>query len=384
MNPKLNQGELELRGGPPEGAHEKRGDRLDARAGHGSRIPSLDGLRAISILLVILAHLSGSPGFVDFGPLSSDAMGNLGVRTFFVISGFLITSLLLKEESKYGHLRLRDFYVRRIARIFPAFYVYLLVLGAAAGTGLIMLQSRDLIEGATYTVDYFPWSSQSNYVRHIWSLSVEEQFYLLWPATLAALGVLRARYFAIFIVIASPFYRLMVWWLVPAFVPTMDRRFDCIADCIAVGCLLACANRDLASQPRYRKFLESFAFGLVPIAVIIAALSANHPKIYYGVGQTVINIGLALVIHRSVLRPDSLLGRFLNSGPMVYVGTLSYSLYLWQQLFLSEQNGAWRIAFPYNLVWALGAALLSFYVVEQPLRAAITARFQTRPRSGIS
>jgi peptidoglycan/LPS O-acetylase OafA/YrhL len=349
---------------------------LDVSTGNGSRIPSLDGLRAISILLVILAHLSSRPGFVDFGPLLGNAMGDLGVRTFFVISGFLITSLLLKDKATYGRIRLREFYVRRIARIFPAFYVYILVLTGAAGMGFIVLKSKDLVEAATYTVDYFNWSSQSNYVRHIWSLSVEEQFYLLWPVALVSLGVIRARCCAAFIVVASPFYRLIVWWFIPAFIPTIDRRFDCIADCIAVGCLLASVGRDLASQPRYMSFLNSFVFGLVPIAVVTAALAANHPKIYYGAGQTVINIGLALVIHRSVVLKDSLSGVFLNSVPVAYVGTLSYSLYLWQQPFLSEQVGSWRFAFPYNLVLTSGAALFSFYIVERPLRSAITARFQ--------
>jgi peptidoglycan/LPS O-acetylase OafA/YrhL len=192
--------------------------------------------------------------------------------------------------------------------------------------------------------------------------------------------VLRARFLATFIVVASPFYRLIVWRLIPPFIPTIDRRFDCIADCIAVGCLLACMGRDSASKPRYMSFLNSFAFGIVPITVITAALTANHPKIYYGVAQTVINIGLALVIHRSVLLKDSLFSQFLNSVPMAYVGTLSYSLYLWQQLFISEQVGVWRFDFPYNLVLTSGAALLSFYVVEQPLRSAITARFQKSPR----
>ena len=349
---------------------------LDASSGHSSRIPSLDGLRAISILLVILAHLSGNPGFVDFGPLLANAMGDLGVRTFFVISGFLITSLLLKDKAEHGRIRLRDFYVRRIARIVPAFYVYLLVLAAAAGMGLIILKSKDLAEAATYTVDYFTWSTQSNYVRHIWSLSVEEQFYLIWPVALLSLGALSARYCATFVVVASPFYRLCVWWLIPTFIPTLDRRFDCIADCIAVGCLLAIVGGALASKPRYMSFLNSFGFGLVPIAVITAALAANHPKIYYGIAQTVINVGLALVIHRSVLLRESTCGMFLNSAPVAYVGTLSYSLYLWQQPFLGEQVGSWRNVFPYNLVLTCGAALFSFYIVEQPFRSAITARFQ--------
>ena len=351
---------------------------LDASTRHGSRIPSLDGLRAISILLVILAHLSGSYRFFDLGSLLSNAMGELGVRTFFVISGFLITSLLLKDKMTYGRIVLRDFYVRRIARIFPAFYVYLLVLTAAAGLGLIVLKSKDLAEAATYTVDYFAWSTQSNYVRHIWSLSVEEQFYLIWPSALVFLGVVRARYCAAFIVVASPFYRLIVWWVIPSFRSTLDRRFDCVADCIAVGCLLASVGSNLAFRPRYMSFLNSFVFGLVPIIVITAALAANHPKIYYGAAQTVINIGLALMIHRSILLKTSWSGVFLNSVPVAYIGTLSYSLYLWQQPLLSEQAGVWRFAFPYNLVLTFGAALFSFYAVEQPLRSAITARFQKR------
>jgi len=371
----MSRAALQLERSPSEQVPGTRGEPLDAVRGHGFRIPSLDGLRAISILLVILSHLSGSPGFLEFGPLLSDAMGNLGVRTFFVISGFLITSLLLKEESKKGHT-LRDFYIRRMARIFPAFYAYLAVLGAAAALGFIVLRPHDLLQAASYTVDYFSWSSQSNYIRHIWSLSVEEQFYLLWPAVLIGLGALRSRYVAMFVVVASPFYRLMVWWLIPAFVATIDRRFDCIADCIAVGCLLACWHRSLASRRRYMSFLNSISFVVVPLAVIASAFSTNHPKVYYGAGQTIINIGLALVIHRSVLLEHSVFSRFLNTAPMAYVGKLSYSLYLWQQLFLSEQGAAWRAPFPYNLVGAAAAACLSFYVVEQPLRRAITARFQ--------
>src|SRR5437899_153044 len=107
------------------------------------KIPSLDGLRAISIGMVLVAHLFGTPALREMH-LNQES-GVLGVRVFFVISGFLITSLLLKEIEKTGTLSLRSFYVRRTLRIFPAFYVYVLSIGGFAWLSLILLRPNDLL-----------------------------------------------------------------------------------------------------------------------------------------------------------------------------------------------------------------------------------------------
>src|SRR4051812_33530313 len=143
------------------------------------RIPSLDGLRAISIAFVLFAHLAGTRNFpasrvvgkiVDFGAL--------GVHVFFVISGYLITRLLLEELERRQRISLGRFYLRRTLRIFPPYYAFILALVAAQALGWLQLASRDVMHAMTYTSNYY--LERSWFTGHTWSLSVEEQFYLLW------------------------------------------------------------------------------------------------------------------------------------------------------------------------------------------------------------
>ena len=159
-------------------------------------LPSLDGLRAVSIFLVLVAHSSvcvGCPKIVSaFFP--ELAMGALGVRTFFVISGFLITSLLIKEEHKEGFISLSAFYRRRVLRIFPAYYFYLLfVLIVGCFVPAFRAPWSTYVSAATFTTRIWGyWGNvwqfhQSWFLIHTWTLSVEEQFYLLWPACLVFL-----------------------------------------------------------------------------------------------------------------------------------------------------------------------------------------------------
>src|SRR5215831_9782405 len=168
------------------------------------RIPSLDGLRAISILLVVAGHSfdeGRSPLLFElFGHL-----GNYGVRIFFIISGFLITTLLLKEYTKTETISLRSFYLRRALRIFPAFYVYVAVICILAVLGVVSLLRGDVLHAVTYTMNYH--TTRGWYLNHIWSLSVEEQFYLIWPAALLFAGPGRAPRIALATVILAPFIR---------------------------------------------------------------------------------------------------------------------------------------------------------------------------------
>jgi peptidoglycan/LPS O-acetylase OafA/YrhL len=323
-------------------------------------IPSLDGLRAISILLVIAAH-AGVLG------TQSDVLGSLGVRVFFVISGFLITSILLKEIVATGSVNLRRFYVRRTLRIFPAFYTFLAVLALLHVTGVIDLNPFDLTRAGLYVTNYFPWDSQSVFVRHTWSLSNEEQFYLLWPACLAFAGAKRSARIAFAVILLVPCVRMAIVLANGSPVATIDRRFDCVADALATGCLLACVLAYLAANRRYLRFLSSPAFALAPILVIGAALTNLHPHVYFFVSQTVMNIGIAVCIDRCIRHPHDIAGKLLNSPPLRWIGSMSYSLYLWQQIFVSEGPEWWR-AFPLNLALALAAAAASYYLIEGPFQ----------------
>lgn len=329
------------------------------------RIPSLDGLRAVSIAFVLFAHLAGTRNF----PVS-EAVGNFwglgefGVRVFFVISGFLITGLLLNELDRSGRISLSRFYFRRTLRIFPPYYALLAAIFLAASYGALTLAPHDVAHTLTYTSNYY--SGRSWFVGHTWSLSVEEQFYLLWPAVLIVLGRRKGLIAAAIFALACPVMRLIEWELFRSMSAGIGTRFETIADAIAAGCLLAGLRPRLHALAEYRRFLESPAFIAVPVVTLLANLTHDHPVVYFGAGMTVTNLGIALSIDWCVTNSRGLIGSVLNARPLVVVGWLSYSLYLWQQPFLDRTSSSPLTAFPLNLLLAVSLAILSYVAVERP------------------
>jgi len=329
------------------------------------RIPSLDGLRAISILLVLFSHLAGTGGFPVSAAASNPwALGSLGVTVFFVISGFLITGLLLEELRRTDRIRLGRFYFRRTLRIFPPYFAFLIALAIASAAGWITLNSGDLLSSATYTSNYH--DARSWFVGHTWSLSVEEQFYLLWPAVLLLARTRRAVVVAAATLLLVPIIRVAEWELFRAAGYGIGHRFETIADALAAGCLLACVRPHLHASPLYMRLLSSPAFVLVPIAAILANLTHDHPLVLMGAGLTVINVCLALCVDWAVTFHEGRVGRVLNAAPVVFIGWISYSLYLWQQPFLHRDSSAWFAQFPTNIGLTVIAALASYYAVERP------------------
>lgn len=335
-----------------------------ARTSDG-RIPSLDGLRAISISLVLVAHLAGTRNF----PLSESVgnfwgLGEFGVRVFFVISGFLITGILLDELHASGQISLRRFYFRRTLRIFPPYFVLLAALFAAAAYGTLTLSPHDVAHTVTYTSNYY--AARSWYVGHTWSLSVEEQFYLLWPAVLLLVGPRKALIAAGLFVLACPAIRLAEWELLRSFSAGIGTRFETIADAIAAGCLLAGLRPQLHALGAYRRLLDSKAFVAIPILALLANITRDHPLVYFGGGIAIANISIALTIDWCVTHERGVIGSMLNATPLVVVGWLSYSLYLWQQPFLDRSSTSLVTAFPLNILLATGLAVLSYVAVERP------------------
>ncbi|HEY7376986.1 MAG TPA: acyltransferase [Polyangia bacterium] len=339
------------------------------------RIPSLDGLRALSIGLVILSHLNGTGGFITSEEIGRWHLGTLGVRVFFVISGFLITTLLLEEVDRTGAISLRGFYMRRFFRIFPAFYALCLVLFALNAARLITLHHGDVLAAATYTMNYH--HDRSWYVGHLWSLAVEEQFYLLWPALLVFVGIGRGHRMALAVLLIAPLLRIGLG-VFPAFRAGIGESFPTVADALATGCLLATAGPALARAPRWRSFLAGRAWWLAPLAVAVFA-RVPFTKVGWLVGETVMNVGIAVIIARTIEQPGDRLGKLLNSRPLVWVGTLSYSIYLWQQMFLNRHGSSIAQAFPLNLTLALLAACASYYLIERPF---LLARHTLEKRPG--
>ena len=336
-----------------------------SQASHG-RVAAIDGLRGLAILSVVLAHCFGIPGFPFPASILSNALGNLGVRLFFVLSGFLITSLLLSEEMRSGTISLSGFYLRRSFRIFPAFYVYLGIVAFLAALGIIQLSRHSFLTAAVYLSNYIPYYSAEHEVRHFWSLAVEEQFYLLWPLLFLLLRSKR-KTLLLSVLVVLPVWRILIYshtaW---GFAETIDRRFDAVADTLATGCLLAVLNARPEQITNLRRLVDSpWRFAILSVGVL-TAFTAERPRTYYGVGQTVINLCLAVLIDRVVRWPDSQMAKFFRASWLVFTGRISYSLYLWQQIFL-RQGLPDTIWVPLAVPFSFMAAYVSFRVIEQPM-----------------
>ncbi len=330
--------------------------------GESRRIPSLDGIRAVSILLVVGWHLSFSGTAPWLAQLWRIDPGNLGVRVFFVISGYLITSLLLAEHARTGTIDLRRFYIRRAFRIMPAFYVFLGAMALTTALGIVEAPGLSIVRAATYTANYakdLGWT-----VGHTWSLAVEEQFYLLWPGLIVLLGLRRSFRGAAFMLMLSPSLRAIA--ILSGHWPDRPRySFECVADALATGCLLAYGRSWLWDRAAYRRVLEKREMALWPVAIAtLAAISVRWERFGAIVGISLINIAIAVWIDWCLRFPNSWVGRILNARPIAFVGVLSYSIYLWQQPFLREGR---TFRFPLSILCIAAVAITSYYVIERPV-----------------
>jgi len=321
-----------------------------------SRIPSLDGLRAISIALVVIGHWAELRYHSDI----AGAFANLGVRIFFIISGFLITTLLLKEHSKTATISLREFYIRRAYRILPAAYVFMLAAFAIFWRDLRWIH---MAAAALYLANFdftHPW-----FLGHLWSLSVEEQFYFLWPGVLKKwfrhrVGIL------ISVVAFAPVYRIACHFL--GLHGRADETFPAVADILAIGCLLALFNNRVPRIKAIWATLMIFPVVLVPIYLGVWRFQVTPVLLF--VLWPLLHLSIAGLLAHAVQRAYWI----LNLKPVVWLGKISYSLYLWQQLFVfGEHPRPWYFILP-----AVAMAGASYYLVEQPMLRLRERRVEKR------
>ena len=256
---------------------------------------------------------------------------------------------------------MRLFYARRALRLYPAFFLLVFFLMVMQRMGLIALHPGDLLAAFTYTVNFR--MNNSWYIGHLWSLSVEEQFYLMWPIVLALGGRKGAGKQAGTVVLLAPVARIIT-----ARLGLPGAISPCVADSLACGCLVAICSNDLEQWPLYtaRMWASKYFLPAPPSLVLFACNWSRKYTMGTTLGLSVINLLLAIVVHRCVaLRSKT--AAFLSFRPLVWFGLLSYSLYLWQQFFLNGHS-TWVIChFPFNLLLAVLAAITSYYCVERPL-----------------
>ncbi len=316
-------------------------------------------------MLVLFSHLMGTMNFPigedDFHEIGD--LGMLGVRVFFVISGFLITSLLISEHARTGKVSLTGFYARRAFRIFPAFYAFILAMVVADQLGAITVHFPDVAHAVSYTTNYH--YDRSWELGHIWSLSVEEQFYLVWPAVFLLAGPRHVGKVAIAMVLAAPLFRVAAWFTMPHRDDVIYEAYPCVMDAIAVGSVLACYRTKLDGWARYQRFLRSPWFLVVPAAVLWANTQGWF-ALDYTLKISVQNVAIALIVDRCVRVTDGPVFAVLNLRACAWLGTMSYSLYLWQEPFLNHNAHTSMTTWPINVVLAVLCAVGSYYLVERP------------------
>lgn len=333
-------------------------------------IPTLDGWRAVAILLVLFDHggdsISAFLHYLFSIPLPQSLLhrGQMGVYIFFGLSGYLITSRLLLEQRAQGRISLSNFYIRRLFRVFPPMWAYLLIAGLLAWLQVIPVRGDQWISAATFLTNYN--ADRGWYVGHFWSLCVEEHFYLLWPAALVFLNTRRALLAALALTLAIPVWRHIVTNTgITGFESNLYSRTDLVLDTLLVGSAAAI----LMEHHRFRTLLERLpSFTLyVAGAGVLATILLRGDLIRLPQSSLLVLLMLLTITHAA-----SLPGRILEHPLLRWIGRLSYSLYLWQQLFLVwpglEAPALHPFqTFPLNIAATLACAIPSYYLLEKPL-----------------
>jgi peptidoglycan/LPS O-acetylase OafA/YrhL len=353
------------------------------------RLPSLDGWRAVSILLVLGSH---NPRVFDF-PQRLDRLfmwsfdGGLGVRFFFVISGFLITFLLLKEHGQTGGINLKNFYFRRALRILPVYFAFLLVMLCLQLFTVWHQEPVTWLGNVTFLTNVLPGNWNTG---HLWSLAVEEQFYILWPVLLCLIGRPAGSNRRLYLVLAIPLVTAPICRVIgyerlepPLFHSFFEgHSFFTNFDSLAIGCI---AGVVFAESGRVAGMLGSRPQMLLVTALFLLAVPYVLGKLLIcgiftvPLGDSCEAAGLGLILLQSVWHPR--LFQPLAWLPVAQLGVLSYSIYIWQQLFCTNPKdfgfvNPTLMSFPFWMVGAIGAAAISYYCLERPL---LNLRSRLRP-----
>jgi peptidoglycan/LPS O-acetylase OafA/YrhL len=331
-------------------------------------VPELDGLRGIAIIAVLIHH--------QLTPFSLKG-GFLGVDLFFVLSGFLITGLLLTEFENARSISLRNFYMRRILRLGPALILYLVAcLAVAYHIQLISMtrQIKLIVIALLYSTNWrmaFEWDSVLDPTAIIWSLSIEEQFYMIWP--LLFFGCLALKLRRRFIIaglgltILAVMLHRSVLFNEGAYMTRLYYGTDTRADALLMGCLIALVPITIVGARTKRWLNVASVFFAAGLAYLMVASSFSDAFLYRG-GFTGIAFLACMVIFVAANSPPRMLSVALRWGPLRWFGRISYGLYLWHWLVVNNTSlyylGYWE---PWaRLAIALGIASASFYLVETP------------------
>jgi peptidoglycan/LPS O-acetylase OafA/YrhL len=309
----------------------------------------------------------------DYWSRNRTEWGAFGVDIFFGLSGILITSLLVRGWEEGGSISLKAFYRRRALRIMPAYFTFL-----ATVTALGMWRSdREVWSCLLFWRNYLP-SPAGSVTTPLWSLAVEEHFYLLWPSMLVLVRRKYATNVAAGAAMAVGIWRMIesaAGWDLFAGVPAHFRT-DLRLDCLLWGCAVALVMRE---NPTCLTRPGSWVwFAVAAVGILCGAY-------YSQVGSVVLGFVIPTILAATLLHPKWTVCRLLDSAPLVWIGRISYGLYLWQGLLLlpgwEKLTYQWQ-RFPANLVVLAGVAIASYYLIERPVRRLGIAARRRSPIAG--
>ncbi|MEO8457406.1 MAG: acyltransferase family protein [Chloroflexota bacterium] len=378
---------------------EKRIDPASAvRSGALKYIPAIDGLRALAVTAVLLYHsaLGWLPG------------GFLGVEVFFVISGYLITSLLIADRAKHGNVSLLSFWKRRARRLLPAAFMLIIAtlvysvvflpdeVAALRGNALAAFGYVSNWYQIFHSQSYFESLGRPSLLKHLWSLGVEEQFYLVWPIVFTlVLARLRRRYaFGLIVAGAMASAALMWYKFDPAGDPSrIYYGTDTRASGLLIGAALAFAWQAGGLTAKANRFLRwtPDVCGIVALAALTAIALVIHETdaVLYRGGFAIVGLATAVLIAAAVHPDARILRRVLGQRPLLWLGTRSYSIYLWHwPVFMLTRPGQDIAlgavpAFALRLAITFVVAELSYRLVEMPVRRGALGRMRQSLRQSV-
>jgi peptidoglycan/LPS O-acetylase OafA/YrhL len=341
----------------------------------------LDALRAFAVLAVLAGHFTPTTSKLFF-PFKLVDLGGLGVRLFFVISGFLITGILLRSKSYCEKNRLpilyvfRQFYARRVLRIFPLFY---LVLGLAALLNIPPVRQTFGWHAAYLTNFYLFFTGRGGSVSHFWSLAVEEQFYLVWPWIILLVNRRKLSAIILIAIAIAPIFRLLCGLWTENF-RTPILPLSCF-DTLGIGAFLA-LRKDQIGQQHSQKYpfgKSGLLLGLGMLAVFVLLGAMNHGRM---IGYAIFDVGAALiagwVVWNASIGIKGPIGKLLEIKPLLYLGTISYGIYIYHNFihYLLDRPQITKIlvflhasslAIPLICATTISVAALSWHLFERPI-----------------
>jgi len=324
------------------------------------RIPQLDGLRAIAVTAVLVSHTISEDTTLE-------TLGTSGVRLFFVISGYLITRILLDHQQVPIRQLLKTFYLRRFLRIFPLYYFFLLITAVLAFPE--WQESWPWYVTFTSNIQLLQFERwPAGRLNHLWSLAVEEQFYLIWPWIIVFCPRSRLLTVLMVCILIGPLFRVIgygstlhfgIWYQTPA-----------NADLLGMGALLAYFHQQGTTLPTGRKNLLLIGITL-GLTVFLQASEFRYQwphSIYFTMQPLVEGLLDVLLVDRATRSRSDLWGRLLASRPMTYVGMISYGIYLWHGLLVPNPFLPYGVGlFVAVMITSILIASFSWYCLEKPL-----------------